>query len=57
MTPNARWTAEELEKRTPLDPGIAVAVNMRRHASLIAWATERGLFVCVDRATPWGTRS
>jgi hypothetical protein len=29
-------------------------VNMRRHRDLIAWAKERGLFVCVDRATPWG---
>jgi hypothetical protein len=24
------------------------------HGNLIAWAKERGLFVRVDRATPWG---
>ena len=31
-----------------------MAVNLRRHRHLIAWAKERGLFVRVDRATPWG---
>ena len=31
-----------------------MAVNMRRHDKLIAWAKERGLFVRVGRATPWG---
>jgi hypothetical protein len=31
-----------------------VAVNLRRHRNLIAWAKERGPFVRVDRATPWG---
>ncbi len=39
--------------RALLEQGIAVAVNMRRHGDLIAWAKERGLFVRVDRATPW----
>jgi hypothetical protein len=42
------------EKRALLERGIVVAVNMRRHRDLIAWAKERGLFVRVDRATPWG---
>ena len=27
---------------------------MRRYGDLIAWAQQRGLFVRVDRATPWG---
>ena len=31
-----------------------MAVNLRKHHNLIAWAKERGLFVRVDRATPWG---
>jgi hypothetical protein len=35
------------------EQGVAVAVNLRRHRNLIAWAKERGLFVRVDRATPW----
>jgi hypothetical protein len=42
------------ERPPLLEQGIAAAVNMRRHSNLIAWATERGLFVRVDRATPWG---
>ena len=46
-------TAEELEGRALLEQGIAVAVNLRRHGNLIAWAKECGLFVRVDRATPW----
>jgi hypothetical protein len=29
------------------------AVNMHRHGNLIAWTRESGLFVRVDRATPW----
>ena len=37
-----------------VERGLALAVNMRRHGSLIAWAKERHLFVRVDRATPWG---
>ena len=54
MTPTGRWSAEELERRAQLEQGIAVAVNMRRHGNLIAWARERGLFARVDRATLWG---
>jgi hypothetical protein len=46
--------AERLAEEALLEQGIAVAVNMRRHGNLIAWAKERGLFVRVDRATPWG---
>jgi hypothetical protein len=38
-----------------LEQGVAVAVNLRRHGNLMAWAKERGLFVRVDRATPWGS--
>ena len=48
------WSAEELEKRALLERGVAVAVNLRKHHSLIAWAKKRDLFVRVDRATPWG---
>jgi hypothetical protein len=54
LRPAAHWSAEEQEKRALLEQGVAVAVNMRRHGNLIAWAKERGLFVRVDRATPWG---
>ena len=54
MTPAARRTADELARRALLEQGVAVAVNLRKHHNLIAWAKERGLFVRVDRATPWG---
>jgi hypothetical protein len=49
-----RLAANELARRALLERGVAVAVNLRRHHNLIAWAKERGLFVRVDRATPWG---
>ena len=52
--PTASWSADELERRALLEQGIGVAVNLRRHANLIAWATVRDLCVRVDRATPWG---
>ena len=48
-----RWSADELERRALLEQGMAVAVNMRRHRDLVAWAKELDLFVRVDRATPW----
>jgi Domain of unknown function (DUF4326) len=54
VTPAARQSAEEREKRALPEQGRAVAVNVRRHGDLIAWAKERGLSVRVDRATPWG---
>jgi hypothetical protein len=54
VTLPARWTADERERRALLEQGVAVAVNMRRHGNLIAWAKERRLFARVDRATPWG---
>ena len=54
MTPAARWSADELARRALLKQGVAVAVHLRRHHALIAWAKERGLFLRVDRATPWG---
>jgi hypothetical protein len=56
MKPVESWSAEEREKRALLEQGIAVAVNMRHHRDLIAWAKERDLFVRVDRATPWGNQ-
>ena len=54
MTPPAPWIADELARRALLEQGVAVAVNLRRDHALIAWARDRGLFVRVDRATPWG---
>jgi len=53
-TPPASWSPDELARRALLEQGVAVAVHLRRHGNLIAWAKGRGLFVRVDRATPWG---
>jgi hypothetical protein len=53
VTPPARWTADELARRALLEQDVAVAVHLRCHRNLIAWARERGQFVRVDRATPW----
>jgi len=53
----ASWSAEEREKQAQLEQGVAVAVHMRRHGNLIAWARERDLFARVDRARPGATGS
>jgi len=42
VLPPARWTADELARRALLERGVAVAVSLRRHGNLIAWANERG---------------
>ncbi len=44
-------TPEEAQ-RALLEQGVAVAIHLRRHHNLIAWAKERGPFVRVDRAMP-----
>lgn len=50
------WTAEEEDLRQRLADGETIVVTMRdrRHARLIAWAEERGLYVRIDRRSPWG---
>jgi hypothetical protein len=53
VSPSTPGPPKGREKRALLEQGVAVAVNMRRHPNLIAWANERGLFVRVERATPW----
>jgi hypothetical protein len=40
VTPVERWSKEEREARAVLHEGITLAVNMRRHRDLIAWAKE-----------------
>jgi hypothetical protein len=54
VVPIEHWSAEEQEKRSLLESGIAVAVNLRSHRSLIAWAQARDPFMRVDRTTRWG---
>jgi hypothetical protein len=48
------WTAWQEELRVRLERGEAVAVNMNRDLALVRWAEARGLYVRVDRRTPWG---
>ena len=50
------WTDEENDLYTRLTNGETIVVSMRdgRHARLIEWADERGLYVRIDRRTPWG---
>jgi hypothetical protein len=53
--PPAVWTPAETELRKRVDDGQTVVVSQRgEHARLIDWATERDLFVRVDRRTEWG---
>ncbi len=42
-----RLLAEHLEGRT-------VVVHMRRCRNLVAWATDRGVYVRIDRRSKWG---
>jgi hypothetical protein len=53
--PPAAWTPAETELRKRVEDGQTVVVSQRgEHARLIDWATERDLFVRVDRRTEWG---
>jgi hypothetical protein len=54
-TPPAAWTPAETELRKRIEDGQTVVVSQRgEHARLIDWATERDLFVRIDRRTEWG---
>ena len=48
------WTDAENELRDLLDQGQTIVVHLRDHERLIDWATDRDLFVRVDRNTRWG---
>lgn len=52
----ASWSDEERELLAKLRKGLTVVVSMRenRHANLISWADEAGLYVRIDRRTEWG---
>lgn len=50
------WSEDELARRERLAAEQTVCVSMRRgvHPHLIGWATDRGLFVRIDRRSKWG---
>lgn len=54
--PERPWTDEELALRERLEDGDTTVVSLRDniHDNLIAWATDNGLYVRIDRRTEWG---
>ena len=54
--PKPVWSEEELALRKQLENGETVVASMKGgiHANLISWADSQGLYVRIDRNTPWG---
>jgi hypothetical protein len=53
--PSTAWTTAETELCQRIEDGETVVVSQRgEHARLIDWATERDLFVRIDRRSEWG---
>lgn len=51
----ATWSDEERDLLKRLRDGETVVVSLRgQHNSLIEWADAAGLYVRIDRRTPWG---
>jgi len=48
------WTEMEIELRSELEQGKAVAVNQKTMKNLCKWASDNGLLMRVDRFTDWG---
>jgi len=48
------WSAEEQQLLTRHRNGETVVVNQRRHADLIRWAKDAGVYEPVDRTSRWG---
>ncbi len=50
-----QWSEEEEQLRARLEAGETIVVSLRaRHANLVQWAEQRGLFVRIDRRSDWG---
>jgi transcriptional regulator with XRE-family HTH domain len=50
----ASWSDDERDLLRMLRDGETIVVSLRSHTSLIAWATDAGLYERVDRKSPWG---
>ena len=48
------WSELEIELRSELEQGKAVAVNQKTMKNLCKWASDNGLLMRVDRFTDWG---
>lgn len=48
------WSELEIELRSELEQGKAVAVNQKTMKNLCKWANDNGLLMRVDRFTDWG---
>jgi len=48
------WTATERNRKKQVLAGRTVVAHLRKDTRLIKWAKEQGLFVRIDRKTPWG---
>lgn len=47
-------TSDELRRQLRVERGYSVVACKRRDIRLIAWAKENGLYVNIDRRSPWG---
>ncbi len=48
------WTESELERKSLVEAGETVLVNLSTDLALIEWAKAEGLFVRIDRRSIWG---
>lgn len=48
------WSESEQKRKAAVEGGKTVVANKQQDARLIAWADQQGLWVPVDRNTPWG---
>jgi len=48
------WHETEKSRRFDVESGITVVANLQKDINLINWAKTEGLFVAIDRSSPWG---
>lgn len=48
------WGKTEKTRRFDAEAGITVIANLQKDANLINWAKTEGLYVAIDRSSPWG---
>lgn len=48
------WAESEKQRRFDVESGITVVANLQKDINIINWAKTEGLFVAVDRSSPWG---
>lgn len=48
------WHETEKARRFDVEAGVTVVANLQKDVNLINWAKSEGLFVAIDRSSPWG---